>query len=386
MRSYVAMALVLGIGCSGSAARAPTAQQSSGGQDVMPRAETEPLARAETEPSVPAAAPARLVPPHGPLTEEDLHRGVMARLRDPRFPSCTLSPLPPSARRRVSPSANDDLASAVSFALPAGTISAGRASDREIAIYTSARLDPRTEVGDLGYRVRLRDGAGHEEDLALGVSALRPIVLVHNPMVPLIEEGTLQIEAELRAIDDASIDFVPADATSTVRGERELLLACRLEDLRRDQDGDGLTDLEEERLLTDAWDPDTDGDGARDGDDRSPLGAAAATTPADAVWLAAFRELVPAEARAGLLLVVRSGARLDLLAEGEGRVLFLREEELGAYQRRFGLRAPMVIAVGMQRGDQRARVEIDDAWSQAAYDASRDGSGTWTFTRRGAGR
>ncbi|MDQ3036140.1 MAG: hypothetical protein M3Y87_27310, partial [Myxococcota bacterium] len=325
---------------------------------------------------------------HGPLAEEDLRRGILARLGDPRFPSCTVSPLRPALRRRTTaPSDVATLRGQVTMTLPDSTLTAARASGREVAIYTSSRLDPRSEIGDLGYRVRLRGEDGAEEDLALGLSALRPFVLLHNPMVALLEEDdVLQIEAELRALDDASIDFEPAEGLSTRRDGRERLLLCALEDLRRDQDGDGLTDLAEERLLTDAWDPDTDGDGTRDGDDRSPLGSAAPSAPADAVWLAAYRELVSPEAGEGLHVVVRSGPRLHV--EGDpastGRVLVLREDELGAYIRRFGLHAPLVIAVSMH-GDERAQVVIDSVRSQRTFDARRDAAGAWQLTARATG-
>ena len=383
VRRAIACALAASVGCGGGAGERGGAEEAarpaSAGSETA--AGTEPTATETQAPTQePADESARRVPAHGPLSEPDLHRGVMARLRDPRLPSCTIGALPPAMRRRVTPGADETLAGAVSFPLPEGTVSAGRAGDRELAVYLSSRLDPASEIGDLGYRVRVREGGG-ERDLALGLSALRPLVLVHNTMIPLVEDGALQLEAQLRALDDASIDFVPVDGTTTVRSEREFLLRCDLDDLARDQDSDGVTDLEEERLLTDVWDADTDGDGTRDGDDRSPLGATTPSEPADQLWLAAYRQLVRAEARDGLLLVVRSGARIDVGGEGEGRVLVLREDELGAYQRRFGLHAPLVIAVTM-RGADRARVEIDDAWSESSHDARRDASGAWTFTAR----
>jgi hypothetical protein len=49
-----------------------------------------------------------------------------------------------------------------------------------------------------------------------------------------------------------------------------LMLTIPFADLERDSDGDGLTDLAEERLVTDPANPDTDGDGLRDGDDPLP--------------------------------------------------------------------------------------------------------------------
>lgn len=396
-----------GVGCGGSAVRsegpAEEERRSEGAAGGEHAASDTPATasdgQAATDETASAAQPALrtapIVPPHGPLSEEDLHRGILARLRDPRFPSCTVSALPPAYRRRVTAEVDADaLRREVSMPLPDSAVTAARApGDREIAIYLSSALDPRSELGDLGYRVRVRAPGGAEEDLALGLTALRPLVLAHNPMIPLLDRGeegdVVQVEAELRALDDQSVDFEPAEGTTggvrTVRDGRERLVRCRLEDLRRDQDGDGLTDLAEERLLTDAWDPDTDGDGTRDGDDRSPLGAAPASARGDEVWVATVRALMR-EAQGGLEVVARSGARLDVPDAGEregvvGRVLVLREDELGAYQRRFGLRAPTVIAV-TPRGDARAEVVVDSVWRQRSFEARRDASGAWTLAPR----
>ncbi|AKF04173.1 hypothetical protein DB32_001322 [Sandaracinus amylolyticus] len=379
MRAIGWLALLGVAGCGGAAgsAREPPTEpvgRAAPSARVTTGDDEREEARADAPPIVPA---------HGPLSEDDLHRGVIARLGDAPFAACTVEPLPPALRRRVR--SGDDVASLrahVSMDVPDDAITTARVEGREGVVYRSAALDPRSEVGDLGYRVRLRDATtGAEEDLALGLTALRPLVLVHNPMVPLVEGGAVQIEAELRAMDDASIDFRPLDATSTTRDGRERLVRCRLEDLRRDQDRDGLTDVAEQRLLTDAWDPDTDGDGTRDGDDVSPLGSAAPASDADAVWLAAAREIARDED--GLHVVVRSGARLDLGAREEGgaRVLVLREDELAAYQRRYGLRAPVVIAVRM-RGRDRAEVTVDRVWSQSVLDARRDASGVWSLVAR----
>ncbi|UJR83307.1 hypothetical protein [Sandaracinus amylolyticus] len=379
MRAIAVMLGVLVVGCGGAATSArETRTEPTVSEAPSPPEETRGEEREEAR-----AAPAPIVPAHGPLAEDDLHHGVLARLRDAPFPACTVEPLPPALRRRVR--GGDDLASLrarVSIDVPDDAITTARVDASEGVVYRSAALDPRSDVGDLGYRVRLRDGtSGTEEDLALGLTAMRPLVLVDNPMVRLVDAGEVRIEAELRAIDDASIEFRPADATSTTRDGRERLVRCRLEDLRRDQDADGLTDLTEQRLLTDAWDPDTDGDGTRDGDDVSPLGSAAPSSDADGVWLAAAREIAGDEE--GLHVVVRSGARLDLGARGEGaaRVLVLREDELAAYQRRYGLRAPVVIAVRM-RGRDRAEVTIDRVWSQSLLDARRDASGVWSLVAR----
>ena len=49
-----------------------------------------------------------------------------------------------------------------------------------------------------------------------------------------------------------------------------LLLTIDMETLRKDSDGDGLTDIEEARFVTDPFNSDTDGDGIADGLDLNP--------------------------------------------------------------------------------------------------------------------
>jgi hypothetical protein len=390
-----AAALLCAIGCGPSARSGAETEGSTGDESEAGAARpgvaseegadgAEPVAAGGVDERSGAATTSSETPiagPHGPLLEDDLRRGILARLADPPFPTCRVSALSPALRRRSThPADNDTLRRQVDMELPEGTVSAGRAGGRELAIYLSPRLDPRSDIGDLGYRVRIRGDYG-EHDLAIGLATRRPLVLIHNPMVPLIEGGALQLEAELRPIDDASIDFRGLAGTGTLGEVDELLVRCELADLERDRDADGLTDIEEQRLITDAWDPDTDGDGVRDGEDRSPLGSAGPTTAADEVWVAAYRSVIRPAATDSLVVAVRSGSRLEVGGEPSGRLLVLREDELGLYQRRFGLRAPMVLAVTM-RGEARAEVVVDTAWSEATYDGRRDASGTWTFAAR----
>ncbi len=365
----VLQALLLACGGSAPSAEAPAAAEApaeTGGD--APRDEASAASPPEATPETPA-------PSHGVLSDDDLRRGLFARLRDPRFPSCTVGRLSPAQRRRTS-AAQSALASRVTMELPADAVSAGRAEDRDVAVYLSTRLDARSPAGDHGYRVRIRDAAGAVEDLALGISFRRPYVLVDNPRVAILREGGVELEAEMRELDDASVIFpLSPGSTRTLREGREMLVRCDLDDLRRDQDGDGLTDLEEERLGTDAWDADTDGDGTPDASDHAPLAAEAASTPSDEVWLAAYRAIVRPAAGDGVVLAVRpQGARLHV--EGDaGRVLVLREDELSALAARFGRRPFVVISVTMQ-GDDRARVEILDTGRSTTHTAQRTGA-TW---------
>jgi hypothetical protein len=62
--------------------------------------------------------------------------------------------------------------------------------------------------------------------------------------------------------------------------------------LERDSDGDGLTDLAEERLITDPADPDTDHDGVPDGVDTLPhVAAQPAPRPESRAFAALFKAM-----------------------------------------------------------------------------------------------
>src|SRR5438105_12534671 len=80
----------------------------------------------------------------------------------------------------------------------------------------------------------------------------------------------LDVAVDIHEIDTASITFPPVD----LRAKREvhgLYLELPWADLRRDSDGDGITDLVEERIATDPHNADSDGDGIADGKDGLPL-------------------------------------------------------------------------------------------------------------------
>ena len=87
---------------------------------------------------------------------------------------------------------------------------------------------------------------------------------------PLVSDGKIQIEVTIWKQDKTQ-------AGSPLLGYKYLwkkwnkYLSIRLDHLRRDSDGDGLTDLFEERILTDPHSPDTDRDGLPDGVDNQPL-------------------------------------------------------------------------------------------------------------------
>ena len=82
-------------------------------------------------------------------------------------------------------------------------------------------------------------------------------------------EPESESESESQA-DSPAAGQVPAKGQTARAAPRGIYLDIPLAALERDSDGDGLTDLYEEALVTDPWDPDTDRDGVMDGVDMLP--------------------------------------------------------------------------------------------------------------------
>jgi hypothetical protein len=87
--------------------------------------------------------------------------------------------------------------------------------------------------------------------------------------MPLWSGDRITLEVAIQELDTASITYPPV-ALRSRRQVRDLYLEIPLEALQSDRDGDGLTDITEEHLLLDPDNPDSDGDGIRDGDDPLP--------------------------------------------------------------------------------------------------------------------
>jgi len=122
-----------------------------------------------------------------------------------------------------------------------------------------------------------RDGGAHfDAPLFLGEAMNFPHALLARVTsnVPPFDGDVVQVEVERlqRSLWDS---FSPDEGTAR---QRDLFVRISVEALRRDSDGDGLTDLVEESLLLDPRNRDTDGDGLLDSADPSPRVAVPATS------------------------------------------------------------------------------------------------------------
>ena len=102
-----------------------------------------------------------------------------------------------------------------------------------------------------------------------GIVQRQPLFVKWYSSYPLInEQGDLQIEACL--LRQTSLFIHPGPGPSYQLAKDGLLLTLDLETLRKDSDGDGLTDIVEAKFRTDPNNADTDGDGIPDNLDLNP--------------------------------------------------------------------------------------------------------------------
>ncbi|HEX4823247.1 MAG TPA: hypothetical protein VFV19_02940 [Candidatus Polarisedimenticolaceae bacterium] len=151
-----------------------------------------------------------------------------------------------------------------------------------VAIGLAQDYDPAGEVSGGGYWVARSHDRGKTWSRALytGLRPMQPYVIRSFSKLAMIDGDRLRIEVDLRELDTTKITFPPIGRSFT-RTESGIYLEAAWADLERDRDGDGLTDLAEERLMTDPDSADTDGDGLRDGED--PLPHVAASSKASAL-------------------------------------------------------------------------------------------------------
>lgn len=143
--------------------------------------------------------------------------------------------------------------------------------ERWAAISLSPDVDPTGEIGQGGYWLHVSPdrGATWTRPLYLGLQQFQPYVVPSSSRLPLLNGSLLQLEVQVRDLDEDSITFPPVGLLF----ERELddvYIERSLDELARDLDRDGLTDVLEDKLRTDPRNADTDGDGLDDAIDTLP--------------------------------------------------------------------------------------------------------------------
>jgi hypothetical protein len=152
-----------------------------------------------------------------------------------------------------------------------------RQGERIAALSLSQSVDPVGEVSGGGYWLHLSNDGGRAWEPAtyLGLQEYVPYVVRPDSKLPLLEGRRLRVEVAVRELDPESVTFPPV-GLATLREADDLYVELPLDELERDSDGDGLTDLLEDKLRTDPHSPDTDGDGMPDDVDTMPQASATA--------------------------------------------------------------------------------------------------------------
>ncbi|MEZ0313870.1 MAG: hypothetical protein ACAI38_19030 [Myxococcota bacterium] len=149
-----------------------------------------------------------------------------------------------------------------------GVTSAADRFERCYGIFTSQALDPTGEVTHGGYWLFVGSGEIWDDGTYLDLREHEPFVVIEGSRLWVSEDGVLRLVVRREPIDKKKLTL-PQTRVPVSESSEPLVLEARLADLRRDSDGDTLSDLEERRLFLDWNDRDSDHDGIED--DRDPM-------------------------------------------------------------------------------------------------------------------
>ena len=145
-------------------------------------------------------------------------------------------------------------------------------NDEWYVIYPSSSLDPTGEVPAPGYWLikTTNHGATWVRPAYMGIQMYFPYEITRNAPMPMMSEGALDLQASIKELDTESITF-PQVGLSFKREKNNIVIHIAIDDLFKDSDQDGLTDILEAKIGSNPNDPDTDKDGLSDGADALPL-------------------------------------------------------------------------------------------------------------------
>ncbi len=123
---------------------------------------------------------------------------------------------------------------------------------RAVAISLSSYYDPTGEISRGGYWVHMSDDSGHswQSPLYMGLAEHFPYVVKSTSLMNMLDGDALHVEVAIAQIDTRSITYPPV-GLRTSRNEDNFYLDLPIADLRRDSDGDGMSDVAERHLLLD---------------------------------------------------------------------------------------------------------------------------------------
>jgi hypothetical protein len=341
-----------------------------------------------------------------PSVEQSAATPIAALLRAPRIVPFAEHPMPSSLApvdvTQIDCHDAEQVAKSMKLPPRLWPLRLERHRDEVAGVAVAQTLDPVGELGLGGYWIVHSSDGGRKWDAPLytGLRENMPYVVVPASRLPLITNGGIQIEVELRELDLSSITFPPV-GLRTKREAKNLYIEFAWDALRRDSDNDGLTDLIEERIVTDPRNADTDGDGIIDGKDGLPQVALIAAPSADAevlgtlfggirLGLGALVVGLPSTQEQRLECVVRASAidtpTLFLITERQTfapmnitrRVAVFTAEEHGLYEKKFGPSYFGEIDYFLVRRDgKKAVVYVNEHWAGNEYELKKTKKG-WT--------
>lgn len=202
-----------------------------------------------------------------------------------------------------------------------------RGQGLDVVLAVSQALDPVGEVSTGAYWVlRSANGGVSWEAFPTGLRVGAPYEAFTPSRLPMLTPGGLAVEVRWAALDESSITFPPV-GVDVERREDPLVVNIPWPVLTSDRDGDGLTDLFEERVFTDPDASDTDGDGIPDFDDPLPgVAYAGGGNAASAAMAALIEAQISSEEERAILPRCphgRPGLCFGATSPGLERVLFI---------------------------------------------------------------
>lgn len=291
--------------------------------------------------------------------------------------------------------------------LPRGLwlVRAERAGRRRVVLALSQRVDPTGEVSMGGYWLLVSKKDGGWSELYLGLTDHRPFHAQKSSKVPLLDEkDVVRLDLQEAAIVEKTVTFPPVATQAPVTREH-VVFEAKLDDVAKDTDGDGLTDLLEARLLLDPSSRDTDVDGFSDRDDATPrLDDRLASTPLAEVYNAFFEKFSEAKQPQALVVPPNRDGSVDsamgtpkpmdleqtrFLAAPKGALAGLRPlsylitltpAELDAAKKKFGPFYPMDLEVHVSKDGKHGFVRWSEGWRGGSVRFDRDAEGRWKST------
>jgi hypothetical protein len=195
-------------------------------------------------------------------------------------------------------------------------------------------------------------GATWNPPLYTGLQMMQPYEVVIGSTLPMLLDDGVRIEMAIKKVEDYRI-----------------ALDLKWRDLERDSDGDGLTDLMEERVFTDPKSADTDGDGVPDGVDPLPQVAFRRSSGDVSEIIATAIETYYSSDQTGARTIFVAGdAAVFAGVRSSRRVIVLSEADIEAASKVFGpIAATNLSPVIVDQSGRRAWVQLNDRNYGATY-------------------